>query len=71
MITNSIAHDVLRIVQSEAESALPNAPYREDRARSLRSRRIASIRLHVTHALRRVADAIEPVQPEPARQTGC
>ena len=64
MIGYQIIADVQRIAHLEAQSALPNAPVVPTRERPPRAPRIASLRLQMTFALRRLADALEPTAME-------
>jgi hypothetical protein len=60
MITHPLVTDLYRIVEGEAQSALPNAPVRPDRVRAPRVSLLASTRLRLTAALRWAADVLEP-----------
>jgi hypothetical protein len=72
MITHPIVTDLARMTAREAQSALPNSPVVPDSVR--RSRVMPAVRLQLTAALRRVADALEPAPAEPTTaksSSGC
>ena len=74
MITTPIVVDFARLATQEARSALPDAPVQADQSRAPRGRVIPAIRLQMTNALRRIADALEPAPAEPATagpNSGC
>jgi hypothetical protein len=64
MIGYQIIADVQRIAHLEAQSARPNAPVVPEPVPMERAPRIASLRLQMTLALRRLADALEPAAME-------
>ena len=64
MIGYQIIADVQRIAHLEAQSARPNAPVVPEPDSIARPSRVASLRLQMTLALRRLADALEPAAME-------
>jgi hypothetical protein len=64
MIGYQIIADVQRIAHLEAQSARPNAPVIPEPETVMRLPRIALLRLQMTFALRRLADALEPAAME-------
>ena len=68
-----IISDLQRVVRIEAESALAGQPIRPNKVRTPRQPVVASVRLGMTAALRRLADAVEPATAcldVPARPEG-
>ena len=57
-----IISDLQRVVRIEAESALAGQPIRLAEVRTPRQPVIARVRLSMTLALRRLADAVEPAK---------
>jgi hypothetical protein len=64
MIGYQIIADVQRIAHLEAQSARPNSPVIPGPETGVGPPRIASLRLQMTFALRRLADALEPAAME-------
>jgi hypothetical protein len=57
-----IISDLQRVVRIEAESAMPDRPLRPDTPRAPRPSIVTTLRLNMTLALRRLADAVEPAR---------
>jgi hypothetical protein len=65
------AVDVIRRVGAEAQSALPDAPIREEPPARSGSARFDRVRFGIGLALRRLADRVEPAcRPAPVRAGG-
>jgi hypothetical protein len=59
-----IISDLQRVVALEARSARPEAPVHPVEEQAPRTPRVASLRLRMTIALRRLADVLEPATME-------
>ena len=65
------AVDIVRRVGAEAQSALPDAPVREERIVSNGSARFDRVRFGIGLVLRRLADRVEPAcRPAPVQAGG-
>lgn len=70
MLLPTAVHDMVRLVEQEAQSARPHAPVVSEPTRSSRPARLDRARLRLGLVLRHLADRIEPAcRPAPAVAT--